>query len=107
MQKFETGAVRSNDRVPRYGLIPEVGLRRLAETCTEGADKYGVDNWRKGIPASNLLDHALNHLERWRDGDTSEDHLGHALWNIAVIAHLEERMPEMVDIAARKKVDNA
>lgn len=52
---FSTGAVRSTDAEnERWDLIPPIGLRRLAETCAEGARKYGVNNWQKGIPASDL-----------------------------------------------------
>lgn len=47
-KQFSTGAVRSKDADgTRYDLISPVGLRRLAETCKEGADKYGEGNWKK------------------------------------------------------------
>lgn len=101
---FDTGAVRSVDADNvRYDLITPVGLRRLAETYKEGAIKYGVDNWKKGFPISECLNHAMKHIEQYRDGDVSEDHLAHAVWNLMTIMHFEERMPEMQDITTRKK----
>jgi hypothetical protein len=53
----------------------------------EGAGKYGKHNWTKGIPNSNSLNHALDHLNQYLMGDRSEDHLGHAMANIQFIIH--------------------
>ncbi|MFM2094098.1 MAG: hypothetical protein RIS70_1222 [Planctomycetota bacterium] len=99
---FPTGAVRSADANDvRFDLITPVGLRRLAETCAEGAAKYGDFNWQKGIPASQMLNHAIRHIYLWIEGDDSEDHLAHAAWNILGVCHFEEVMPDMIDVPAR------
>jgi len=101
-QAFESGAVRGTDTADvRYDLITPVGLRRIAETYAEGAVKYTPRNWEKGIPASNLLNHAMRHVELWRGGDRSEDHLAHATWNLMTIMHFEEVMPVMIDVPVR------
>jgi len=101
---FATGAVRSRDADHvRFDLITPIGLRRLAETCAEGARKYGEHNWTKGIPASQMLNHAVRHIYLYLEGDTSEDHLAHAAWNILGVCHFEEVMPEMIDIPSRKQ----
>jgi hypothetical protein len=65
-------------------------LRRLiALTMTEGAKKYGRDNWKTlredgtpSIPVSCCLNHAIEHLVKYREMDTSENHLGHTLCNL-------------------------
>lgn len=102
LQKFESGAVRSTDAdSERYDLITPIGLRRLAETCALGAARYGERNWEKGIPASNLLNHALRHIVLYMMGDTSEDHIAHAAWNLLAVAHFEETNPELIDIPTR------
>lgn len=107
--QFSTGAVRGADvagshgkHPARYDLITPVGLRRLAETYGEGAEKYTDNNWQKGIPAKNLINHALAHITQWLAGDTSEDHLAHAVWNLFSIMHFEETRPELIDVDARK-----
>lgn len=99
-ETHETGAVRSKDaNNVRYDLITPVGLRRIAETYAEGAKKYGVDNWKKGFKISSLINHAIRHIELYKDGvDKSEDHLAHAVWNIMTAMHFEERMPSMQDM---------
>ena len=98
IKTFETGAVRSRDADNvRYDLITPIGLRRLAETYAEGARKYGANNWRKGIPASDLINHAIRHIYLWLDGDSREDHLAHAVWNLMTCMHFEEVRPELMD----------
>jgi hypothetical protein len=101
---FSTGAVRGNDAENvRFDLITPIGLRRLAETCAEGARKYTDHNWEKGMPASTLLNHAIRHIYLWLQGDDTEDHLAHSAWNILGVCHFEETMPEMIDLPARKR----
>jgi len=101
-QTFSTGATRGTDADNvRFDLITPIGLRRLAATCAEGAKKYTDHNWKQGIPASNLINHALRHLFMWLQGDYSEDHLAHAAWNILAVCHFEEVMPEMIDVPTR------
>jgi hypothetical protein len=95
VERFATGAVRGADVKARYDLIPLVGLRRLAETCAEGARKYGENNWARGIPSSNVINHALAHIANYLDGDRTEDHLAHAVWNLFVAMHNEERRPDV------------
>ena len=103
MTEFATGAVRSSDaNSTRYDLISPIGLRRLAETYCEGATKYGDNNWLKGMPASDLLNHLMKHIDQWRFGDKSEDHLAHAAWGLFALMHFEETRPELIDVVYRQ-----
>ena len=104
---FPSGAVRSSDAEHvRFDLITPIGLRRLAETCAEGAHKYGDFNWQQGIPASQMLNHAIRHIYLWLEGDRSEDHLAHSAWNILGVCHFEEAMPHMIDVPTRKETSD-
>jgi hypothetical protein len=95
---FPTGAVRSTDaNGVRYDLVSVVGLRRLASTYAEGAAKYGAGNWRKGFPFSDLINHLQNHIELFKAGDASEDHLAHAAWGLFTLMDFQETMPAMDD----------
>lgn len=88
LKQFESGAVRSTDADhARFDLIPFAAVEALGRTLKEGAEKYGEYNWQKGIPASDLLNHALQHIYKYLDGDYSEDHIGHAMTNLAFLAH--------------------
>lgn len=93
---YITGAERSADRKEeRYDLISPIGLKALARTYAEGAEKFGAYNWENGMPAGDLLNHAIAHLYMWLGGDRSEDHLGHAAWNVLGAIHSVEKWPEL------------
>lgn len=94
--RFDTGAVRSSDaEATRYDLISPIGLRAVAEACAEGAKKYGDFNWERGMPANDLLNHALRHVYMFLGGDRSEDHLGHAAWGLMAAIHSLEVWPDL------------
>ena len=102
-QTFSTGAVRSSDAAStRYDLISHIGLRRIAETYAEGAIKYDDNNWLKGFPASDVINHCVSHIYKWLSGDESEDHLAHAAWNLIAVMHFEETKPELIDCYHRQ-----
>lgn len=94
--KYETGAERSADCDDvRYDLISPIGLRSLAQTYAEGAAKFGAHNWENGMPAADMLNHAIAHIFAYLSGDRDENHLGHAAWNVIGAIHSVEKWPEM------------
>lgn len=99
---FPSGAVRSTDAADvRYDLISPIGLRRLAARYALGAKNHGDHNWEKGLPASDTLNHALNHINLWLAGDATDDNLAAAAWGLFALMHFEEVMPEMIDVPSR------
>lgn len=99
--EFETGAVRDmHEGKGRCDLLPACVLLRLARHYENGARKYGVRNWQ-GIPCYSFADSAMRHLLKYLDGQTDEDHLIAAIWNLCGLAWTEEKMPEMMDIPER------
>ena len=94
--EYETGSVRSSEAEGyRYDLISPIGLAAVARTCHEGAEKYGPHNWELGQPVSDILNHAIKHIYQYLAGDRSEDHLGHAAWNLLAAIHTTELHPEL------------
>ena len=94
-QDFTTGARRDvAEGKGRYDLLPTRAIRRLAEHYENGAKKYGDDNWLKGIPLKRMIDSAMRHLFKALEGQTDEDHLTAAAWNILGIIELQERIEE-------------
>ncbi len=95
-KKYTTGAVRSSDCADvRYDLISPIGMEALAKTYAEGAQKFGEFNWENGMPAVDLINHAIRHLFRFLAGDREEDDLGHAAWNILGAIHSLQLWPEL------------
>lgn len=79
---FETGAVR--DAMQGKGcpsLLPIDALRAAAKRFEDGAEKYGRNNWEKGIPLSRYADSLYRHLWQFMEGDAAEDHGGAVIWN--------------------------
>lgn len=56
-------------------------LSDLAIHYEKGAEKYGENNWKKGIPAQSFRDSGLRHLSQWISGETDEPHHIAAIWN--------------------------
>jgi hypothetical protein len=90
-ESFSSGAVRDvqGDK-PRYDLIPPFPLQRLAELYARGAEKYDDHNWAKGMNTSRILASLMRHLEQYRQGDKTEDHLAAVAWNAFAIMHFED-----------------
>jgi hypothetical protein len=94
--EYDTGAVRSADcDQVRYDLITPIGLRALAKTYAEGAEKFGACNWENGMPVTDLLNHAIAHIYSFLGGDRAEEHLAHAAWNVLGAIHSLEKWPDI------------
>ena len=65
----------------RLDLVPPLALLSVGQVLKEGAEKYGVDNWR-GIAPDEHINHALVHLYAFLAGDTQDDHVTHAACRI-------------------------
>lgn len=90
-EDFSSGAKRdTQDGKPRFDLVPPVPMRRVADLYTRGLEKYGENNWTKGMPCTRYLSSAMRHLEQARAGDTEEDHWAAAVWNLFAIMHFED-----------------
>ena len=98
IKSFESGAVRSADgEDARYDLIPPEALRRLAERLALGSKKYGDNNWKKGIPVGNIVNHLQNHLEKWKlEGCLKDDNLGGLMWGVMALMWYEKHKPELL-----------
>lgn len=46
-----------------------------------GADIYGENNWKKGIPKSSFISSGIRHTHQFITGETDEPHLISAIWN--------------------------
>jgi cell division protein YceG involved in septum cleavage len=94
-EQFETGAVReSTIGRGRYDLIPAYSIKRLAQHYENGATKYADRNWEKGMKLSRFIDSAERHMNSFKDGDRTEDHLAAILWNVAGYMWTEREISE-------------
>ncbi len=90
--RFDSGAVRSKDVDHlRYDLIPTAPMERLALRYGMGAEKYGDWNWQKGMPDKVLVNHLEAHLQKWKSGDRSEDHMSAVAWGAFAIMYFDDQ----------------
>jgi len=69
----------------RYDLIPPSPLRELAQVYTDGAKKYGDENYLRGMSWRRVTASLMRHVEAYRAGETTDlesgsPHLAHAAW---------------------------
>ncbi len=92
-REFDSGAVRDRgDLKPRPDLISPHAMMREGMINTLGSLKYSERNWEKGMPISVCLASAQRHIEQYKRGDTDEDHLAQARWNLGAMIHFEEEI---------------
>ena len=90
---FATGSQRdTQDGKPRPDLLPVGAQLRKAVIHMLGSIKYAERNWELGQPQSQFLTSLFRHLYAWMLGDTSEDHLAQAGWNLDCLLDQEERL---------------
>ena len=80
----QTGGTKYDQDKPRMDLIDAEAMEELAKVLGFGAQKYGEDNWRKGIKIRRLLGAAFRHgfaLLKGEDLDeeTGLSHAAHAM----------------------------
>src|SRR5438552_2887939 len=90
IRRFPGGA-RRTDRKPRFDLIRVEFLEAVAEVLTRGAVKYGPYNWKLGRKDFFLdaWNHAFVHLEKFKEGDRSENHVAYLFGMSIAINHLD------------------
>lgn len=74
----------------RFDLLDAKAMLRLAAIAGRGAEKYGVDNWRK-LSINDNINRALVHLYAYLAGDQQDDHLAHALCRVLFATAQDER----------------
>lgn len=65
-----------------YNGSVETMLLEAAIHFEAGAEKYGENNWQKGIPVNCYLDSAIRHYLKHHRGDIDEPHDRAFVWNI-------------------------
>jgi hypothetical protein len=92
----DDNGMKRSDAKPMYRKIPFVAMQRKALAMTKGSLTYDDGlydrNWQRAIPesAAACFDHAIEHLWKYIEGDTSEDHLAHAACNIDFLMWYED-----------------
>lgn len=95
-------AARFNKTKTLLSAVSPFVYYMVALIWTMGAIKYERDNWRKGMPFSDVMDSFERHYFAWKLGEENDSesglhHLAHAAWNILVLLEFCFTHPEMDD----------
>ena len=79
-------ALRYNKDKPMLGLIDAEFELELGKVLTAGAIKYAKENWRKGLPWTEVVDSMKRHINAFMRGEdidpeTDCHHMAHAACN--------------------------
>jgi hypothetical protein len=78
------GAAKHDAGKLRYDLIPPHALEALAYVYTIGAEKYGDNNWKKGLDEGRIIGAMFRHLVRYMMGERVDPDDGqHPLASVA------------------------
>jgi hypothetical protein len=95
LTSYEGGATRT-PKAERRELIPKTAIDALARRLAMGAEKHGVNNWRKGgaefrlATVNHILDHLFDYLE---NGNTKEANTDAIICNAAFLCEYEAKLP--------------
>lgn len=82
-QEFSTGAVRDRQHGKgAFHLVPNWVLWLVSRVYEDGALKYADRNWEKGMPLSQYIRSAENHIAKLKCGMRDEPHASQAVWNL-------------------------
>ena len=86
-----------NEKISIGDLMLEVSMH-----FKEGAEKYGENNWQKGIPTHSYIDSAIRHYIKHKSGYKDERHDRAFVWNLLCLMWTIINKPEMDDIVVYK-----
>lgn len=91
-EHFHEQADRYNEGKPElsYILDAPLAMQGLANRFALGAKKYSRDNWKKGLPDTQVIDSLLRHLSAYQNGEMHDEdgglHVDAIVWNAVVLS---------------------
>lgn len=83
----------------RVDLVPLNAQEQYVRMLMYGAQKYGVNNWRRGLPWVEVAASLERHVMQWMKGERNDaesglPHLAHVMCNAAFIIEYGECYPQ-------------
>ena len=95
-RQFPSGAIRDGGKKPLMHLISPHLMNRLGEwmrvACEDREPPYPERNWEQGFSFSTVVSSLQRHIEAFKLGDASEDHLAAGVFNLMALIHFEEEI---------------
>ncbi len=104
-------ADRFNNGKPKWSLVDFSALIPLVQVLEFGAEKYSKDNWKKGLPHTQIIDSMQRHIVAILDGqdidpESNLPHIGHILCNAMFLSYMQKYRTDLDDriIDTNKKI---
>ena len=87
--------LRYNQKKLRFDLVPTHAQEQFVNVLSMGAQKYGDENWRKGISWRAVGASLERHLHAWKKGEDVDresglSHMAHIMCNAAFLLEYEQ-----------------
>ena len=91
--------IKYDEGKPMVSLIEPKFIEGLAEVMTQGANKYGRDNWQECKEPHRYLDALLRHTLKYWDGEkvdteSGKSHLYHIAFNAMALDYLDNKLKD-------------
>ena len=97
-------ALRYNEGKVQWSLVDYKSLEPMVRVLEYGCRKYSKNNWKKGMPASQIIESMLRHTYKLLEGELVDpesgiEHVGHIQCNAMFLAYvLREKADEYNDL---------
>ena len=86
-------AERHNNGKLQWSLVDFKSLEPMVRVLEFGAQKYALDNWKKGLPSKQVCESLLRHVFAMLDGELIDPesglpHVGHVQCNAMFLAYM-------------------
>ena len=98
-------ALRYNEGKLQWSMIDFKSLEGMVRVLEMGAKKYSKDNWKLGMPVTQVCESLMRHLFAYmsgedKDPESGESHMSHVLVNAMFVEYIMKERNEFDD---RKK----
>lgn len=95
-------ALRFNEDKLKWSLVDFKSFEPMVQVLMMGARKYAPNNWKKGLPVTEICESLMRHLYAFLDGEDNDpessiSHIGHMACNVMFLSYMMRELPEMDD----------
>jgi hypothetical protein len=96
-------ALRYNQGKVQWSLVDYKSIEPMVRVLEYGCKKYAKENWKKGMPASQIIESMLRHTFKLLEGELVDpesgiEHVGHIQCNAMFLAYVLREKPEYNDL---------
>lgn len=105
LEKMPQQALRYNHGKLQWSMVDFKSLEGMVRVLEMGAEKYSKDNWKLGMPVTQVCESLLRHLFSFMSGETNDQesgqsHMSHVMVNAMFVEYI---MREKAQFDDRKK----